>query len=112
MSVMAKIQTALQSVMVQLPESVVTVAYNGKTTTAMRRTQDERAALMEYGEQGLGTMIVNVRVGTIDYPERGKSILIGAEQKVVMDVKIDTVGALYSITTQKLHPVTPEPVTP
>ena len=104
MSLATQIKTALASVMTQIPDSVVTVSYAGKTTSGMKKSGDEQSLLTQYGEQGQDRSAVRIVVGTIDYPERGKPIMIAGEQMTIVDVNKNSVDSVYDVSYTKTRP--------
>jgi len=86
-------------------DGVVTVAYAGASASALRDTTTAVASADLFGEEGVDTGTVRVDASLFETPPRGATIKVAGDDKLVLDTRIDSIGAVLSIDYQDVREV-------
>jgi len=105
MNLQAIARSALATIAAAVPESTVTVVYNGQTCQGLKDTQTDLSGMTTMGEQGATTGIVRVDASQLAAPKRGATMILNGKNVFVTNHKLDTAGAMRRIEYSEQRPV-------
>jgi len=98
-------QSALAAIISRQPSAVVTVVANGKTAQAIKDSKTSEPNLTDNGEQGITTSRVFCNADTIGVITKGQSMTVNDVPVFALTYKVDSCGAIATISYSEQRPV-------